>query len=388
MWRCPDEIERALWAAVRERLPAGALREEVLERAVVARSRRYTSDRELADPDLERDGRAAQGRAPMLPSAEEDLAARALFFTVADAAKIQIPLAELEWRGLLPAAGRLRVVDVGAGAGAMSLGAIGYLHPRELEIRAFDRDREALAILRGGYAHLPKAWLGSADLRAIPGDVRGLRLDADSVDLALAGSLLNELRGEEQRVLVRSLVGSLSARGALIIIEPALRETSRALHELRDHVLTQRLAEVFAPCVRRSAPCPVLELERDWCHEDRPTSLPERAARLARKTGLRRHGLKFSYLVLRRGDEGLVDPPPADRRALRVVSQPRKLKGRRECFGCGEDGRFPLRLLKRNRGPINRAFEQARRGDLLIVGESNEIGPRDPIDLRSLRDTR
>lgn len=379
MWRCPGEIERALWAAARAGLPASALREEALERAVIARSRRYTSDR---DPPETSAGGAAGGAhddAIFDASPEEDLAARALFFTVADAAKIQVPLAELRLRGLLPPTRPLRIVDVGAGAGAMTLGAIAALEPHSLEIRAFDRDRRALELLRAASAELPGAWRERVDIGVATTDVRHLELDASSVDIAFAGSLLNELRADEALSLVRELLGSLCESGALIIIEPALRESSRALHELRDCVIGEGLANVFAPCVRRAAPCPALELERDWCHEDRPTSLPERAARMARRTGLRRHGLKFSYLVLRRGDEGLVDAPPDGERAVRVVSQPRKLKGRRECYGCGDDGRSLVRLLKRNRSPSNRSFDRARRGDVLLMTGDNEIAAADVV---------
>jgi len=379
-WRCPDEIEQALWAAASERLPAVVLREDVLARAVIARSRRYTSDRDLSEPRLDGGNNRAGEGAVDAPSFEEDLAARALFFTVADAAKIQVPLAELEHGGALPGGRPLRLVDVGAGAGAMTLGALGYLRPRSLDVRAFDRDRAALGLLRAAFARLPSSWRDAAELQVRPADVRDLRLDEGSVDVAMVGSLLNELGADEQITLVRTLLAALGEQGALIVIEPALRETSRALHALRDQVIGEQLANVYAPCVRSVAPCPALELERDWCHEDRPTSLPERATRLAGRTGLRKHGLKFSYLVLRRGGERLVELAPGGRRALRVVSQPRKLKGRRECYGCGEDGRSLLRLLKRNRARGNRPFEHACRGDVLILGASNEISTADEVE--------
>src|SRR5205085_918049 len=60
-----------------------------------------------------------------------DLAARALFFTIADAAKIRVPLAELAGRGLdRCGGGRVRVLDVGAGCGAMTLGLVAHLAAR------------------------------------------------------------------------------------------------------------------------------------------------------------------------------------------------------------------------------------------------------------------
>jgi hypothetical protein len=84
-------------------------------------------------------------------------------------------------------------------------------------------------------------------------------------------------------------------------------------------------------------------------------------------TGLRDGGMKFSYLVLRRGDEPLVEVD-GGREAHRVMADARKLKGRRECTGCGEDGWTRLRLLSRHRDDENRALERARRGDVLVLG--------------------
>ena len=83
-------------------------RDAALARAIVDRSQRYTSER-----DRPRDAGAIATR---------DLAARAAFFTIADAMKIAIPLGELAGRGALPARRPLRVVDLGAGCGAMTLG--------------------------------------------------------------------------------------------------------------------------------------------------------------------------------------------------------------------------------------------------------------------------
>jgi hypothetical protein len=73
--------------------------------------------------------------------------------------------------------------------------------------------------------------------------------------------------------------------------------------------------------------------------------------------------MKFSYLVLRHSELPLVEAA----HAWRVVSSPFAPKGKLELFGCSDAGRVPLRLLKRNRSEANRAFERARRGDVVIV---------------------
>jgi hypothetical protein len=151
--------------------------------------------------------------------------------------------------------------------------------------------------------------------------------------------------------------------GAVIVVEPALRDTSRALHELRDAVIASGRGHVFAPCTRTIAPCPALADPDDWCHEDRPLTLPRRTAELARITHLRDGGMKLAYLVLRRQPLGLV----ADPAAWRVVSAPMPAKGKLELIGCSAAGRIPIRLLRRHRNGGNRDFDDAVRGDVLVV---------------------
>jgi SAM-dependent methyltransferase len=351
-------VEAALWSAAEVSIPAAARTGAALTRAVVERSRRYTSDRDLLDEEL--DGAAAAA----------DLAARALFFAVADAAKIGVPLAELAGRGLLPPRDPLRVLDVGAGAGAMSLGTAGFLAARgrapRLEVTAVDRDRPALAIFERAARHLAGELGGRIDLEVRRELLRSASLGVGGYDLVLAGSVLNELDEPGRFALVERGLAALAEGGALIAIEPALRETSRGLHRLRDHVLATGLAHVFAPCTRAIAPCPALSNERDWCHEDRTLDLPPRAHPIAKATGLRDSGMKFSYLVLRRDAAPLV-VAGSGREALRLVSESKRMKGRRECTGCGEAGWTRLRLLSRHRGDETRGFERARRGDVLVV---------------------
>ncbi|HTE51800.1 MAG TPA: small ribosomal subunit Rsm22 family protein [Kofleriaceae bacterium] len=364
-------VEDALWRAAEATLPAPARSGATLTQAVIERSRRYTSDRDLLDEDL--DGGAAAA----------DLAARALFFAVADAAKVAVPLAELAGRGLLPARDPLRVLDLGAGAGAMTLGAAAYLaasgRPARLAVVAVDRDRPALALFERAARDLAGALDGRIDLELRGELLRDAALERGGYDLVVVGSVLNELDERGRTGLVERALTALADGGALVVIEPALRETSRDLHRLRDHVLAHQLAHVFAPCIRAVAPCPALARERDWCHEDRPLSLPPRANRIAQVTGLRDGGMKFAYLVLRAAADPLVEVA-GRRAALRIVSDSKRLKGRRECTGCGEDGWVRLRLLSRHRDDHNRAFERARRGDVVVLDRTASAGELRDLD--------
>jgi precorrin-6B methylase 2 len=343
-WIVPDELEEVVHAAVRATLGDAPLATAALTRAIVDRSRRYTSerDRPAADPT-------------------GDLAARAMFFTIADAMKLAIPLGELAHRGALPRARPLRIVDLGAGCGAMSLGAIAALPGIAVDILAIDRDRAALAIAHTAVRELAARRGVAAQVATREADLARAPLAA--ADLVVLGSVLNELAEDARLAVVRRALDAIGDDGAVIVIEPALRDTARALHALRDAILGGGHGHVFAPCTRAIAPCPALADPSDWCHEDRPLELPRRTAELARLTHLRDAGMKFAYLVLRRGTLALVEDSPA----WRVVSAPMPAKGKLEVIGCSAAGRMPLRLLRRHRAPNNRDLEAAQRGDVLVI---------------------
>ena len=361
-WSASRALEDALWGAARKHLSAGVLAHRLLVPAVIARSEMYTT------------GRDQLGDAPRGAAKAADLAARALFFGTADAAKITIPLGELAGRGLIADRRPLRIADVGAGAGAMTLGALDFLGERPTEILAIDRDGDALDVMRDAVSLLSP----TARIVCERGDLANVALERGRFDLVIAGTVLNELDPGARQKLVQTMIAGLADDGAAIIIEPALREAARALHELRDWALRDQIAHVFAPCTRRSAPCPMLADERDWCHEDRPTQLPPRASRIAQVTGLRTHGLKFSYLVLRKSAEPLID---AERPALRIVSAAQRSRGKRECFACGDAGRVQLRLFKKNRTDANRIFERAQRGDVAITSADGTIARDEHVEL-------
>jgi hypothetical protein len=230
-----------------------------------------------------------------------------------------------------------------------------------LEITALDRDPGALAIARDAIRQL--AARRGAEVAVTTRDEDVTRARLPPADLVVLGTLLNELAPAARLELAGRALAAIGDDGAVIIVEPALRDTARALHELRDALLGAGRGHVFAPCTRTVAPCPALADPSDWCHEDRPLQLPRRTAELARLTHLRDGGMKFAYLVLRRQPITLVEDPAA----WRVVSAPMPAKGKLEIIGCSAAGRTPLRLLRRHRAAHNRGFEAADRGDVLVI---------------------
>ncbi len=334
-----------MYAATRSAIGAGPLATGALIRAIQDRSERYTTDRARLSAPADRTA---------------DLAARAVFFTIADALKIAIPFRELANRGALPAARPLRVTDLGAGCGAMSLGLVA-ITALPLAITAIDRDSAALGIAATSVRDLAARAKSATTIVTRVDDAITTRLP--DADLVVMGTLLNELDDAARLAMVERALAALSPDGSVIIIEPALRETSRTLHAVRDAILARGEAHVFAPCTRRAAPCPALADPTDWCHEDRAVILSPRTAELARLTHLRNGGLKFSYLVLRRDPRRLAE----ESNPWRIVGAPRTQKGKVEVLGCSDAGRLPLRLLRRNRTPGNRELERTDRGDVMIV---------------------
>ena len=258
-----------------------------------------------------------------------------------------------EARGVAPPG---RAIDLGAGTGAAG---------RVLRAR-FGESLEVVAVDRTAGPGLVRANL-AVELPAVEG----------KFDLVVAAHLLNELfvdRAPAERAAlrarrVRAWSTLLAPNGVLIVIEPALRDTSRELLAVRDQVLAAGL-HVVAPCFW-TGPCPARALERDWCHDAAPVPSKPR--------------VDFSYLVLR------AEPVPPAPTLNRVVSDPMPEKGRLRLFVCGPQGRHPLIRLTRFRSRENAALDRATRGaalsitgtepaaDGLRVTPASTVTPPDPL---------
>ncbi|WP_237758071.1 small ribosomal subunit Rsm22 family protein, partial [Anaeromyxobacter sp. PSR-1] len=187
-------------------------------------------------------------------------------------------------------------------------------------------------------------------------------------DLVSMGHVLNELwkgQDEDRRraELLEEALGLVAPGGSLLVIEPALRDTSRALLRVRD-LLVERGAAVRAPCLFRG-PCPALLRETDWCHAERPVDPPPLVAQIGKAAGLRKEAVKMSYLVVAPPGEAWQAPPAG--RVFRIVSEPLPSKGRLRYMGCGPEGRMGLSLQEKHVRLENRAFERLLRGDVVEV---------------------
>jgi SAM-dependent methyltransferase len=378
----PRPLEPA-WESLLTRLTRRAVQPQALGLMVERMSRRYLGEKvELARGD--------------------ELVARTRFWFPRDVHKVARPVFELVRAGALPDR-PLRVLDVGAGLGATSLGllrALGEQHaagvrvPRVELLRVVDQDAEVLELLRqlaeqATAAGLLPGPLPTLETRA--GDLTEPAAFAEPTapfDLVLVGSALvevtralgdEEARGAAIAAHLARLIETapLAPDGTLLVIEPATRPETRALHRARAALIEQGYA-IFAPCTHPGV-CPMLARERDWCHEDLPVDLPPWLVPVAREAGLRWQGLTFSYLVVQRApgrSVGEVLRAP-DLVPVRLVSAPRVSKGKTEAFACGpfpgeSTGPRVMQLDRDTKGLTKDALTLARcaRGD--VVGLSTE----------------
>ncbi|MHB8846498.1 MAG: small ribosomal subunit Rsm22 family protein [Nitrospirota bacterium] len=296
------------------------------------------------------------------------------YFLPPNMAKIAVPLRELDLHPAnIFAKTRLQVLDLGSGPGTAVLGIRRYFARSGRQVRldftAVDQVaenlREAEVLFREGGAEGPS----SATLTTVRSGIEALAEHAGGpFDLIVLSNVLNELYLHDQDRVTRriGLVGRILERlmtpdGSCIIIEPALRETSRDLLMVRDG-LADGGATVFSPCLVQGG-CPALENPKDWCHEDRPWDAPELIREIDSSIGLRKDSLKFSYLVLRKDGRTLAEI--CTEHDYRVVSEPLISKGKREFFLCGREGRRLATRLDKDVVPANRAFDALLRGDVV-----------------------
>lgn len=306
------------------------------------------------------------------------------YYLPANMKKVHLALTDLslhpEW---LLSKSTLRVLDLGAGPGTALLGLLAFFAQRSqrptLNCVAVDRVAENLRIAEDLFNSYRMNKKLDATLKTVRADIETAEhLTSDTFDLVIFSNMLNELYPfDEDRIarrigIVQTVLGlNLSPDGACIIIEPALRETSREMLEVRDGLVGEGFY-VFSPCLT-STRCPAVGNQRDWCHEDIPWEPPALIKEIDKLTGLRKDSLKFSYMVLRKDSRSLSDMFGPD--SFRVVSEPLVTKGKMEFYLCGLHGRKLVTRLDKDRSALNVYFEKLNRGQSSVLSACRTRGP-------------
>jgi len=300
-----------------------------------------------------------------------------LYFLPVNLAKVASLLREMP---ALPAR-PLRVLDVGSGPGVGALAVLGHLTQHGVaahegsEVIAVDRSRRALQEAEALWEQVSVMRRGRPSYRfhAVPLDLErpGARVPwkAGAFDLVILANSLNELFRSAtdpiaRRVkLLESLLDALSPDATCMIVEPALRETTRDLHHVRDRLVAARRATVYSPCLHER-PCPALARSDDWCHEERPWSPPLMLQAIGREAGFIKDALKFSYLILRKDGLTVAERGPD---VYRVVSEVMMMKGDRRAWLCNETGRPLVGRLDKARSEANASLDRWHRGAIVRV---------------------
>lgn len=316
------------------------------------------------------------------------------YYLPANKRKVHLPLRELS---LHPAGillkDKLRVLDLGSGPGTAILGVMDFFHASAvqpyLEFTAVDPVIENLLDAERLFRSIKEDTGAEASLSTIKLVIGKTKsLPQGPFDIIILSNVLSELfhpvshpehvslsqtksprnrsgmTGElDYRVnLLKSLIDrTLASNGSCIIIEPALRETSRELLEVRDGLLREGL-HIYSPCLIDD-PCPALVNPKDWCHEDIPWEPPAVIREIDKLTGLRKDALKFSYLIVRRDNLSLRDICGND--PFRVVSEPLISKGKIEYYLCGRGGRRLAVRLDKDESTLNKIFSGLKRGNIV-----------------------
>jgi len=307
----------------------------------------------------------------------------AYYFPV-NVAKVLSLLAEMPEPAISAHSLGLRVLDMGSGPGTGALAVLDWsrtcpsLSNMKLTVTAVDASQAALheaGQLWEAYrsiTHIDAASLVTVQANAErAGFWKTSHCASQSYDLIIVANMLNEIfrnRADPTRsrvAFVRRLLDLLDDHGTLMIIEPALRETSRALHLVRDAVLAAGGCNVYSPCLHEQ-PCPALVNKDDWCHEERMWCPPRLVGMLDRQVGFIKDSLKFSYLLLRKDGRHIVPRAPG---LYRVVSELRQMKGERRAWLCDQEGRPEVGRLDRERSVTNVQFDDWCRGAIVRVAE-------------------
>jgi len=300
-----------------------------------------------------------------------------LYFFPVNYAKVAHLLKEMPALPLRP----LRILDIGSGPGTASLAVLDHLTGLDQaclqgsDLIAMDRNRQALDDVTAIWDRVTnrRAVRPLCTLRTVCADI--VRSDAaapwaeGSFDLIMLANSVNELFGSardplaERVGLLTTLLQALAPDGTMMIVEPALRSTTRALHQVRDRLVADGAATVYSPCLHER-PCPALARPDDWCHEERPWMPPPVVRDMDRAVGFIKDALKFSYLLLRRDGLTIAARRPD---VYRVVSEVLVMKGDRRVWLCNETGRPLVGRLEKARSEANRAFDQWQRGAIVRV---------------------
>ena len=312
-----------------------------------------------------------------------------LYFLPSNIYKIHLPLKELSLHPKKILSKKLlKILDLGSGPGTTILGILDFFSNQKkmpsLEFTAIDSVAENLSIAKNLFKLFTENINIDASLKTFKINIeKAGTIPQVTYDIIILSNILNELFYDDNKRIpkrvsfLNTIIDKfLTPDGSCIIIEPALRETTRGMLDVRDNLIKNGF-KIYSPCLI-DEPCPALLNPKDWCHEDIPWIPPVIIKELDKLTGLRKDSLKFSYLVLRKDKLSLTDV--LEKNSYRIVSEPLISKGKLEFYICGHGGRQLVTRLDKDETPSNIQFQKLQRGDIVSFRDLIDRGNRFKID--------
>lgn len=257
---------------------------------------------------------------------------------------------------------QISILDIGCGEGAGMLGLYYALKDsKEISLHGIDTSVLMLKKCRHVIEHVRPERI-RLELRKHDAS-NGLLKTKHEYDVVILANSLAEMFPDTIIPIrfIHRLFRNVNDAGIIIIIEPATKQLSRRLINLRNEITADKKIHVLLPCLHDSE-CPLHDIRkhREWCHQSITWQPPELMSII--NQGLHReiNVLKFSYLVLAQKNS-LITPDDQ----YRVISNLLREKGKQRCFICTRTGRVELVRLNRDSTECNRTFEQIRKGDVI-----------------------
>lgn len=309
------------------------------------------------------------------------LAAYGLFFFPQSYARAQFAIRRLlDFYGRSPknASAPVKILDLGSGSSPCGLALAQALRERfpeaEIELTAVDRSRAALDAI-------PPVNDTKIKIRGECADLRNFAGTQHCFDFIVLGWSLNEIvpsatpdAVEKALVFLKKLAASLKAEGSLLVLEPALKETTERLQQVSDyfarspglpfHRLAPELGNHGDPLLAEGGVA--------WNHEVRHWNAPASLEFINRKLFREIQVLKFSWCALGKTPPVLAVDPEKIPSLLRLISPMEITKTALRFSGVSAKGEkknieIPVRgLSKSERKKIAAEWE---RGDIASITE-------------------
>ena len=277
----------------------------------------------------------------------------------------------------------IRILDLGSGPGPASTALCAMLNQElqdkktNLEITLADSSPRAMELAKKIFtADFPKVKITSKKSNFEKEGLRDFK-SSQKFDIIISSHALNELWSREENFIqkrqffVKEAANILEKKGLLLLQEPALLITSRALIQIRDFLIQEGL-QLLSPCpnLKNNTKCPALQNPNQTCHAEQSWKAPQNVAALAKAAGLDRISFKMTFFAFTNNSD-----LPQKEETLRVVSDAMLNKsGRIRFILCDGQNRFPLSAKSDNKHARDIGFFDMKRYDSIKISNPENRG--------------